>query len=185
MIIGICGKSCSGKSTLSNYLLEVYKDKAAYLELDKIGHAVLEIKEVQDELVNSFGPQVLVEGKVSRKQLGDIVFASRHEMSKLTDITWGFMQQLIDEFIENNKGKVIILDWILLPKTKFFTMCDLKVLFDIPYEVRLQRAILRDGIDEEKFRLRESASIDYVSEDFDVVLNDNEKESIKGVMRLL
>lgn len=185
MIIGICGKSCSGKSTLSNYLMEVYKDKAAYIELDKIGHKVLEILEVQEEIEKYFGDNVLSQGKVSRKYLGDIVFASRHEMDKLTEITWGYMQRLIDEFIELNKDKLIILDWILLPKTKYADMCDLKVLFDIPYEVRLKRAMARDGITEEAFALRESASIEYNNDDFDVVLTDNEKKSIKGVMRLL
>lgn len=185
MIIGICGKSCSGKSTLSNYLIEVYKDKSAYLEIDKIGHKVLEIPEVQSELVNCFGSSILDEGLVSRKKLGDIVFTSRDEMSKLTEITWSYMEKLIDEFINLNNGKIIILDWLLLPKTKFANMCDLKVLFDIPYEIRLNRALKRDGITEEEFKLRDDSSIEYDENDFDIVLKDNEKESIKGVMRLL
>lgn len=185
MIIGICGKSCSGKSTLSDYLIQVYKDKAAYLEIDKIGHKALEIEEVQRELVNCFGDSVLDGGVVNRKRLGDIVFSSRHEMDKLTAITWGYMQGMIDEFINENKDKLIILDWILLPQTKYAGMCNLKVLFDIPYEVRLKRAIARDGISEEDFLLRESASIDYDATDFDIVLKDNEMETIKGVIRKL
>ncbi len=185
MIIGICGKSCSGKSTLSDYLIQIYKDKAAYLEIDKIGHKALEIEEVQRELVKCFGESILDGGKVSRKRLGDIVFSSRHEMDKLTLITWGYMQDMVDAFINENRDKLIILDWILLPQTKYASMCDLKVLFDIPYEVRLKRAIARDGISEEDFLLRESASVDYNEKDFDLVLKDNEIETIKGVMRKL
>lgn len=185
MIVGICGKSCSGKSTLSLYLQEVYKEELAYLNIDEIGHRVLEFDEVKDELVKSFGPNILDGNIVSRKSLGDIVFTSRDEMDKLTSITWGYMERLIDEFIHDNEGKLIILDWILLPKTKFASQCDLKVLFDIPYEIRLKRAMLRDGISESDFLKRESASIEYDESEFDVLLKDNELETIKGVMKKL
>ena len=34
------------------------------------------------------------------------------------------------------KSNVIILDWILLPITKYFDQCDIKILLDIPYEIR-------------------------------------------------
>ena len=57
---------------------------------------------------------------VDRKRLGEIVFNSRHQMDKLTDITWKFMQIEIDKFLEVNKEKKIVLDWLLLTKTKTY-----------------------------------------------------------------
>ena len=50
MIIGICGKSGCGKSTLSRMFLENYSN-AVHLEIDKVGHYVLTLPEVQEELV--------------------------------------------------------------------------------------------------------------------------------------
>ena len=167
------------------YLGDIILEEKFMKEALKEARKALEIEEVQCELVNCFGDSVLDGGVVNRKRLGDIVFSSRHEMDKLTAITWGYMQGMIDAFINENKDKLIILDWILLPQTKYAGMCDLKVLFDIPYEVRLKRAIARDGISEEDFLLRESASIDYDATDFDIVLKDNEMETIKGVIRKL
>lgn len=41
-----------------------------------------------------------------------------------------------------NNSKVI-LDWILLPITKYFNMCDIKVLLDVPTEIRKYRTIKR------------------------------------------
>lgn len=185
MILGICGKSCSGKSTLSSEILSIYGTQVAYLEIDKIGHAVLELKEVKSELVKCYGDAILDENKISHKKLGEIVFASNEEMEKLTDITWPFMQIMIDKFIDENSGKIIILDWLLLPKTKFFDMCDMKVLFDIPYDIRKERAIKRDHITEEDFALRESSSPIYNPNSFDIVLKNSEPKTIKGVIKLL
>ena len=143
MIIGICGKSGCGKSTLSRMIMEHHSD-AIHLDIDKVGHYVLTLDEVKEELVNTFGPNVINENLVDR----------------LTDITWKYMQIEIDKFLEANKDKKVILDWLLLANTRYFDMCDLKILLDIPYEIRKHRAMLRDNITEEAVQLREKASID-------------------------
>ena len=184
MIIGICGKSGSGKSTLSNYINELSINECVHLEMDKVGHRVLLLPEVMDELVNSFGKTVVNENNVDRKKLGEIVFASRKEMDKLTNITWKYMQIEIDKFISDNKDKTIILDWLLLPLSKYFNMCDVKILLDIPYEIRKERAMRRDNITEEVFDLRESASIDYDENQFDYVLKTNNKEDVEKMVKI-
>ena len=184
MIIGICGKSGSGKSTLSNYIKELSKRECVYLEMDKVGHRALLLPEVMDELVNSFGKAISNGKNIDRKKLGEIVFASREEMDKLTNITWKYMQIEIDKFISDNKDKTIILDWLLLPLSKYFDMCDVKILLDIPYEVRKERAMRRDNITEEVFDLRESASIDYDENQFDYVLKTNNKEDVEKMVKI-
>ena len=99
MIIGICGKSGCGKSTLANQIIELTDNKAIHLDIDKVGHRVLLLPEVQEELVSSFGESVVRENSVDRKKLGEIVFDSRKEMNKLSDITWKYMQIEIDNFL--------------------------------------------------------------------------------------
>ena len=183
MIIGICGKSGSGKSTLSNYIKELSNKECIHLDMDKVGHRVLLLPEVMDELVNTFGESIINENIVDRKKLGEIVFASRNEMGKLTNITWKYMQIEIDKFISDNKDKTIILDWLLLPLTKYFDMCDIRILLDIPYEIRKERAMRRDNISEEVFNLRESTSIDYDKDQFDYVLKTNNKEDVEKMVK--
>ena len=177
IIIGVCGKSGSGKSTISEILKEKYN--GVCLEIDKVGHDVYRHKNVVEELVSSFGKEVVEDGVVNRKKLGNIVFSSKDEMDKLTDITWKYMRMDIDKFIKENEDKVIILDWLLLPNSCYFHKCDIKVLLDIPYEERLKRAIKRDGITKEEFELRDNASIDYDPGDFDIVIKGGNKEEIK------
>ena len=185
MIIGICGKSGCGKSTLANQIIELTNNKAIHLDIDKVGHKALLLPEVQKELINSFGESVVKENIVGRKKLGEIVFNSRNEMNKLSDITWKYMQIEIDNFLTIHKDKIIILDWLLLSISKYFDMCDIKILLDIPYEVRKQRAMKRDNISEEAFDLREKASIEFDESVFDYVLKTNDKEIVKRLVKSL
>ena len=121
MIIGICGKSGSGKSTLAKSIEEVSTRDVVHLEIDKVGHRALLNEEVKKELINKFGEHIIKGNNVNRKKLGDIVFNSRDEMQKLTDITWEYMQKEIDKFLEDNRDKVVILDWLLLTKSKYIS----------------------------------------------------------------
>ena len=182
MIIGLCGKSCSGKTTLANDLIHIYDGNGIHLNIDKIGHQALEVPEIKERLVKTFG-DITTEGKIDRKKLGKIVFASTEEMEKLTTITWGYMEQEIEKILEENKDKIIILDWQLLPKTKFFKGSDITILLDVDYETRKKRAIERDHITEEMFDLREQASIQYDKTSFDVVLKEINYEKLKEMVK--
>ncbi len=177
MLIGICGKSGSGKTTLSKKL-EQLSNYIIHLDIDKVGHNILLHQNVKNELVDTFGSTIIEKNKINRKILSKIVFNSKEMMDKLTCITWKYMEIEIDNFIKNNNNKIIILDWQLLPKTKYFNMCKIKILLDIPYEIRKERAIKRDNITIEKFDLREKASINYNTENFDIVINEKQKINI-------
>ena len=173
MIICICGKSCSGKSTLSMKIASIF-DNSVYVDIDKIGHSVLNIKKVQNELINNFGKEIIANNIVNRKKLGSIVFNSKTEMEKLTDITWKYMEKEIDKIIEENQDKMIILDYLLLPKTKYFKISNLRILLDIPYHIRKERALMRDKITSEEFDLREKNSMEYNINDFNYVLKNTD-----------
>lgn len=183
MIISVVGKSGSGKSYISSYLSEINKD-IIHLNIDEVGHFALMDDTVKQCLIDSFGKKIVKENMVDRKCLGDLVFTERKQMEKLTNITWGYMENYIDIFLEKNQDKIVILDWLLLPKTKYFQTSDLKILVDAPLAVRMDRAIKRDGITEEKFLLRENASIAFKEEQFDYVIhNDKTLEEYRKKVR--
>ena len=176
MIIGICGKSGSGKSTIAKQITSRYKN-AVHLDIDKIAHKSHKDEEVKQKIIGTFTEPVLTNNEINRKKLGRIVFASKEKMKLLEEITWEFMEKEIDDFINENKDKIIILDYILLPLTKYFDKCNIKILLDIPYHIRKQRVLSRDDITEEQFDLRDSAAIQYEISDFDIVL-ENERDDI-------
>lgn len=181
MIIGLCGKSGSGKSTIAKAIVES-KPNAMHYEVDKIGHQVMTIKEVQVEAIKCFGNQITTDGTINRKKLAEIVFSSRERMEELTNITWKHMKAVLDKIIQDSEGKVTILDWILLSATPYFDMCDLKILVDIPYEIRKKRAMARDNITSEEFDLREQASIEYDVDKFNLVVSCHNINDVKRLV---
>ena len=182
MIICLCGKSGCGKSTVANEIMK-NNPNSIHVDIDKIGHNSHSDEKVKKELIIIFGNQILTNNTIDRKKLGKIVFQDKEEMKKLEDITWNYMEKQIDKIINNNKDKLIILDWQLLPKTKYFNDSNLKILIDVPYEIRKQRTLMRDNITEEQFNLRESASINYDKSKFDFVVSDNNEIIKKKVFK--
>lgn len=178
MVICLVGLSASGKSYISQLLCQ-YNDRIVTIDVDKIGHRATDDEEIKNKLVEAFDTSIIMEGKIYRPKLSEIVFSSEDAMKILTDLTWGYMEREIDSFIENNPNKIIILDWLLLPKTKYFKSSDLRILVTAPLEVRMQRAIQRDGITEEKFLSREANAPQINSEDFEYVINNTDLEKTK------
>ena len=182
MIICIVGKSGSGKSYITS-LLKSYSNKIVNLDIDKIAHFVLKLDEVKDELIKSFGNDILDENNISRKKLGNIVFDSKDKMEILSNITWKYMEIIIDNFISKNQNKIIILDYLLLPKTKYFQNCDIRILIDAPFDVRMKRVLERDKITEEQFILRDKNGLNFDNIKFDYVIKNDDKYKIKRKVR--
>lgn len=182
MLIGITGKSGSGKTCISK-MLESMDDNIVALNIDEIGHLTLLNKEVQTKLVKAFGESILIDNGIDRNILGQLVFSSKEKMKILEDITWIHMRNYIDKFLKENKDKIIILEWALLPSYHYFEMCNLKIFIDASYEIRVQRAIERDNISKEKFDLREQASIDYSSYPFDYIINNIVLDDTEGMVK--
>ena len=91
MIVCICGKSGSGKSTIAKLIMEE-KPNSIHVDIDKIGHKSHNDETLKQKLVNTFGNDILTNNNIDRKKLGKIVFSDKLEMKKLEDITWKYME---------------------------------------------------------------------------------------------
>jgi dephospho-CoA kinase len=90
MLIGICGKSGSGKSTISN-IIKDYFDNTVIIDIDKIGHESYNNSQVIKNMIDKFGIGIIRDNKVDRNRLSEIVFNSKEEMKKLEEVTWSYM----------------------------------------------------------------------------------------------
>ncbi len=184
-IIGITGKSGSGKSTLTQVLSE--KWKCSYINIDKIGHKATNNPEISKKLCDIFGNEITGDdAKIDRKKLGNLVFSSKEKMGILEELTWGYMQKVLEETILKEKGGRILLEWALLPISQYWEQCDTKILLKAPKEKRKKKVMQRDGISEEYFLKRDSSSLNYRAYRFDYVFkNDYQTETLKKMADII
>lgn len=172
MIIGITGKSGSGKSTLSKQIKK-FGDNFEYIDFDSIGHQTLDDKEVQDLIKRKLDIEV---SSTNRKELANFIFNNQNktlEVKMVTALMWNKMKEIIDEKLKDN-SKNFIFDWILLPETHYFKMCNIKVLM-VPCNdsLRKKAAVFRDNISLAEMTQRDKAAIKYDESQFDFVIKNN------------
>lgn len=172
MIIGITGKSGSGKSTLSK-LIKKFGNNFEYIDFDSIGHQTLDDKEVQDLIKRKLDIEV---SSINRKELANFIFNNQNKTLKVKMITalmWDKMKEIIDYKLKDN-SKNFIFDWILLPETHYFKMCNIKVLM-VPCNdsLRKKAAVFRDNISLAEMTQRDKAAIKYDESQFDFVIKNN------------
>ena len=170
-LIGITGKTGTGKSTIARTLAQ--KLNGQYVDIDKIGHQATSDPHIAKKLCDIFGSELLDSNEtIDRKKLGNIVFSDTDKMQNLTDITWKYMEQELDNILLQ-KQQYFVFDWALLPKVKFWDMCNIKILVISDDIVRKERILERDHITSEYLEKRESATLDYSKLSFDFIFDND------------
>ncbi len=177
MIIGITGKSGSGKSTVSQKFAKILD--AYYLNLDEVFHE--EIEKRFDFVVETFGEQILdADGKINRKKIGDLVFTNRKKYDDYSAEI--YRSALVDIKKDIEQYQPIIIDHILLPHmSEIWSKCTTKILVDADWEIRRLRIMSRDALPMEYVLKREAASIEYNVSEFDIVIKNNHLDSTRGM----
>lgn len=145
MIIGITGGIACGKSSAVEYFL---KYGAVIIDADKIAREVTESKEIIEKIIDVFGIEYVVNGKLDRKKLRNRVFNDKEELKKLNEITHPIIIERIKEEIEKNrKNELVVADIPLLYETGLNEFVDKSIVIHVPFEIQLERIMERDGVD--------------------------------------
>ena len=101
MIIAVKGLIGSGKSTISNYLVENYE--FSLINCDKIVHEIYENDEnIKKKICDTFDLEVF-----DRKILGSIVFSNVSKLQELEAIVHPILEKTCQKIINNNENVVI------------------------------------------------------------------------------
>lgn len=155
-VIGLTGGIASGKSTVSNILMEKGYE---IIDADKIARKVVEVgKPAYIKIVEEFEDRILLDDKtIDRKALGHIIFKDEKLREKLNNITHPY----IFESIKLNLGRICMEENIVfLDIPLLFEQLDLwkryDILFDeilliyVDEDTQVERLIKRDNISREE-----------------------------------
>lgn len=141
MVVGVAGKYCAGKSTVTEILAEA---GYAVIDVDRLGHEAL-ARRVSD-IRKTFGEAyIAADGSVDRKELGALVFRSRREMRRLEGIVHPEMVEMVRERLAGAHPGTVVNAALLFPMG-LDALCDLALWVRAPLLTRLRRARERDGL---------------------------------------
>lgn len=149
MIICVTGPMAAGKNAAASIL---EKKGFPQVDADVLGHIAVEnckekILEAFSSLAQEKGIQLVSEdGKIIRRNLGALIFADPKLIKKQEDIVYPEINRLFDQFLEENKGKDVVINATVLYKVPLIHKVDVVLFVDCPIIKRFFRAKKRDGI---------------------------------------
>lgn len=159
LTIGLTGGIGSGKTTVA--------DKFATLGIELVDADLLSREVVApgtaalQEIASRFGDSILTsQGELDRKALRKIVFNNPEQRQWLEQLLHPAIAKLIKTRLQNCKSSYCILVSPLLLETKQHEFVDRILVVDVPEDLQLERAMLRDGSDESTIRGIIEAQVD-------------------------
>ncbi|MCR5760762.1 MAG: dephospho-CoA kinase [Sphaerochaetaceae bacterium] len=142
-IIGISGKSCSGKNVVGSYL---EKKGFEVWDLDRKAEEIREEK--KDLIIKAFGTD-------DKNKIRSMVFSDKNKLKKLENIIYPELEKRIRE----HKGTLVI-NGATIRRAGMDRLCNFLIFTDSSYKTRLERAVERDKITEAVFKAREESQTD-------------------------
>jgi len=187
--IGITGGIGSGKTTVSNYLLE---RGYIVIDADKVARELVEKgSPVLFELTRTFGEHILTaEGDLDRKALAAIAFSDpvkKHQLDKV--MHHRILERIQSQIEELPDTEVVFIDAALILEAGWDKYFDQIWLVDAKDETRIKRIQTRDRLTREQIRARMNAQLkgsERRRRAHRVLRNDSGKEELfRQVDRLL
>jgi dephospho-CoA kinase len=111
---------------------------------------------LREALIEEFGEECYVEVVLNRPYLAQCVFSSEEKLAKLNSIVHPAVKADFEAWAEEQDGDYCILESAILFESGFDKLVDKTVAILAPTSMRIERAMKRDGADEQAIRRRMS-----------------------------
>ena len=157
--LGLTGNIASGKSQVEKIL-----EKKGYkvFDLDIVAHNFLENN---SEIYNHYKT-------LDRKKIGNIVFSDDNEKKFLENIIHPMLYNFILEEFKKDYDKIVI-SGALLYEAGFDKLFDKIIFIDAPYELRLQRLMNRNNLNEVDAKKRLNCQNNENKKYADIIINNS------------
>lgn len=189
-IIGITGGFKTGKSTV----LGIFKNLGAEtFDADELANKYLRKQEVISSIKEHFKDceDIIENGSLNRKKLGDIVFSQKEELKWLNALIHPLVKDDIEGIIKNagnsRNAELLIFEIPLLYEADMASLFDNVIVVICKYETEIARA-KEEGYSETDTKKRIAAQLDVLKKqdlaDFTIDNNGNIEETKKQVLEV-
>jgi len=158
--VGITGLMGSGKSFISSLFEELgvplynSDERARWVNNNNLL--------LKKELTDEFGYDIYSNDELDRSKIRQLVFTDGGEvrLKKLNQIVHPYIFQDFNDFcLQHSNEPMILAESAILFESKMNTYLDKIIFVNVPYDIRLERTIKRDGITKEEYDNRMKSQI--------------------------
>lgn len=149
--IGLTGGIGSGKSTVARIFQSL---GVPIFNADAAGRSILEEADTQMQLVNLFGPEVLLKGKTQRSHIAQRVFGNANLLSELNSIVHPKVGEVFRQWINEQTTPYILKEAAIIFEVGTESSLDDVILVSAPEEIRIRRVMERDGVNRDQVEVR-------------------------------
>lgn len=150
--VGITGGIGSGKSTVCAILAEF--GVAVYDSDSRAKRLMNEDNTLRERLVERFGSEVYCVEGLNRIYLAERVFGNPEELKALNAIVHPAVMDDFDRWALEQEGSYVVLESAILFEASLDRRVDVSVAVMAPEELRIERAMQRDGAQREQIVAR-------------------------------
>ena len=150
--VGITGGIGSGKSTVCAILAEF--GVAVYDSDSRAKRLMNEDNTLRERLVERFGSEVYCVEGLNRIYLAERVFGNPEELKALNAIVHPAVMDDFDRWALDQEGSYVVLESAILFEASLDRRVDVSVAVMAPEELRIERAMQRDGAQREQIVAR-------------------------------
>ena len=150
--VGITGGIGSGKSTVCAILAEF--GVAVYDSDSRAKRLMNEDNTLRERLVERFGSNVYCAEGLNRRYLAERVFGNPEELKALNAIVHPAVMDDFDRWALEQEGSYVVLESAILFEASLDKRVDVSVAVMAPKELRIERAMQRDGAQREQIVAR-------------------------------
>lgn len=150
--VAITGGIGSGKSTVVELLAQ--RGVAAYDSDSRAKALMASSAELRAKIIECFGSEAYDGEAVNRRYLAERVFNDKDALAKLNAIVHPAVMADFERWAEEQEGNYVVMESAILFEAGLEGAFDATVSVMAPEELRLERAMRRDGASDEQIRER-------------------------------
>jgi len=179
LVVALTGGIGAGKSTVAQYLAEL---GAFVIDADQLARMVIERgTDGFAEVLLRFGDEIILNGDVDRKKLGEIVFSDSQARKDLESIIHPRVQALFAEAVNDlDEDEILVYEIPLLVETDAAEKFDYVITVESDIELRKAR-LLKKGLYISQIEKRIAAQVTQSAREAiadTVILNDSDEDSL-------
>lgn len=150
--VAITGGIGSGKSKVVELLAQ--RGVSAYDSDSRAKSLMMSSPKLREQIIERFGAEVYSGAELNRGLLAERVFNDKEALAALNAIVHPAVMADFEEWAEGKEGSYVVMESAILFEAGLEGSFDAVVSVMAPEELRLERAMRRDGASEEQIRER-------------------------------